>query len=176
MTISLVAVSGSLREKSTNTLLLQEVKNLVDSNIVFTLYGGVEELSQFNPDKENSLTSHTKSWINLVREADVLIISSPEYAHGIPGALKNALDWLVGTDAFIEKPFSIYRACPRSEYAPKALLEVLKTMSGKHIVDSDVTIDLQRNYEKSTIVLSKNESKEKILNSIRNICRFINVQ
>jgi len=174
MTISIVAISGSLREKSTNTRLLKEIGQLVDSRVSFTLFGGVEGLPQFNPDKEGYPSANTSAWITLVRNADALIVACPEYAHGIPGALKNALDWLVGTDAFIEKPFCLYRACPRSIFAPNALLEVLRTMSGKHVVESDVTIDLQRSYETSDITLAKVGSKEKILNSIERLCDFIN--
>jgi chromate reductase, NAD(P)H dehydrogenase (quinone) len=173
MTVSIIAVSGSLRAKSTNTRLLQAVQSLVSSDIEFTLYDGIEELPQFNPDKEDTLNSLTENWINQVRKADALIVSSPEYAHGIPGAFKNALDWVVGVDAFIEKPFCLYRACPRPEFAPEALLEVLRTMSGIHVVKSDVTIDLHRNYETSNIEITKEENQIKIINSIKFLCDYI---
>ena len=173
MTISIVAVSGSLRERSTNTRLLQEIGRLVDSRATFTLFDGVEGLPQFNPDKEGNPNSTTGTWISLVRNADALIVASPEYAHGIPGALKNALDWLVGVDAFIEKPFCLYRACTRSIFAPDALVEVLCTMSGKHVVEADVTIDLRRTYEMSDAILSEAESRKKILSSIDCLWDFI---
>ncbi|MDC0598479.1 NAD(P)H-dependent oxidoreductase [Gammaproteobacteria bacterium] len=173
MTISILAVSGSLRKESTNTRLLQEVEKLAGPGISFRLFDGVENLPHFNPDKETSLDEHTANWIQQVHEADALIVASPEYAHGIPGAFKNALDWLVGTDAFIGKPFCLYRACPRPEFAPEALLEVLRTMSGLHVIDSDVTIDLGRDYATSHKVLEKDESREKILDSIKYLYEFI---
>lgn len=173
MTISIIAVSGSLREKSTNTRLLQELGKLVAPGVSFTLYDGVEDLPQFNPDKESMMNAHTAHWIKLVREADALVVSSPEYAHGIPGALKNALDWLVGGDGFIDKPFCLYRACPRPEFAPLALLEVLRTMSGQHVHESDVTINLRRNYENAGAILAENESRVKILDSLKQLSNFI---
>lgn len=173
MTISIIAVSGSLRVKSTNTRLLQELGKLTESKASFTLYDGVEDLPQFNPDKESAINAHTTQWLKLVREADVLIVSSPEYAHGIPGALKNALDWLVGSDAFIDKPFCLYRACPRAEFAPPALLEVLRTMSGLHVHESDVTINLLRSYEGSDAILATSESRIKIEHSIKQLANFI---
>jgi chromate reductase len=173
MTVKIVAVSGSLREKSTNTRLLKEIGNLVDPEVAFTLFDGVEGLPLFNPDKEDNPGSNASAWIALVRNADALIISTPEYAHGIPGALKNALDWLVGADAFVEKPFCLYRACARAVFAPNALVEVLRTMSGRYVIDADVTIDLHRSYEMSGIVLAEADSRKKILNSIDHLCRFV---
>ena len=174
MTTSIVAISGSLRARSTNTRLLKDIGHLVDSRGTFTLFDRVEDLPQFNPDKEDNPNSVTSAWISLVRNADALIVASPEYAHGIPGALKNALDWLVGVDAFIEKPFCLYRACTRSIFAPNALVEVLSTMSGRHVVAADVTIDLQRSYEMSDVILANVENKKKILNSIDCLSDFIN--
>lgn len=176
MTISIVAVSGSLRARSTNTRLLQEVGRLVGADVSFNLFDGVEGLPAFNPDREGMLNSDTEKWIALVRKADALIVASPEYAHGIPGALKNALDWLVGADAFIEKPFCLYRACPRSVVVPAALMEVLCTMSGRHVAQSDVTIDLHRDYATANNILAKTESRQKIVNSIASLCYFINEQ
>lgn len=164
--LSILAISGSLRLKSTNTRLLKEIANNINQNIEFYLYEGAEYLPQFNPDKEDLPNAKVEEWIQKVKAADVFIVSTPEYAHGIPGCLKNALDWLVGTDAFIEKPFSLYHACPRSEHASKAIVEVLKTMSGVHISDSDITIDLRRNFDLAEYVLSKEECKNKIIHSI----------
>jgi chromate reductase, NAD(P)H dehydrogenase (quinone) len=173
MSLSLVAISGSLRERSTNTRLLQEIGHLVDSTVSFTLFTGLEALPPFNPDKESNLSAATSAWLSLVRNADALIVATPEYAHGIPGVLKNALDWLVGADALIDKPFCLYRSCPRSIFAPAALLEVLHTMSGKHVVEGDVMIDLRRDYERADSILAEAENTEKIVNSISYLHRLV---
>ena len=63
-----------------------------------------------------------------------MIIASPEYAHGVSGVLKNALDWLVGSDGFAGKPVLILNAAPRARHAIVALREILATMSAQ-IVD-----------------------------------------
>ncbi|MGH8264427.1 MAG: NADPH-dependent FMN reductase, partial [Steroidobacteraceae bacterium] len=60
-------------------------------------------------------------------------MSTPEYARGYPGALKNALDWLVNTDAFVNKPFMLLNASSRSTVAQETLVTVLQTMSGIHV-------------------------------------------
>ncbi|RVC58158.1 NAD(P)H-dependent oxidoreductase, partial [Mesorhizobium sp. M4B.F.Ca.ET.088.02.2.1] len=58
-----------------------------------------------------------------------VIVSCPEYAHGVPGGLKNALDWLVSRDAAVAKPAMLVHASPRSLYARAALSEIMRTMS-----------------------------------------------
>ena len=101
-----------------------------------------------------------------MKEADAFIVSTPEYAHGIPGALKNALDWLVSTDSFIDKPYTLYRVCPRPVYCPESLLEVLNTMSGRHIKEADIAIDFKRNIEIAEEELAKDTNKKKIMDSL----------
>jgi NAD(P)H-dependent FMN reductase len=64
-----------------------------------------------------------------VQKADGLLISSPEYAHGIPGSLKNALDWLVSGSEMQGKPVAIWDASTRSSHAQESLREILKTIS-----------------------------------------------
>lgn len=92
----------------------------------------IGELPIFNPDREGELTPPAvKAFGRSIREADGLVFSCPEYAHGIPGGLKNALDWMVSRDEIPNKPALIVRASTRSDHALSALQEVLRTMSLK---------------------------------------------
>ena len=70
---------------------------------------------------------------NAVGKASALIIASPEYAHGISGVSKNALDWLVSYEGFVDKPIALVNASPRARHAFDALHEVLRTMSANII-------------------------------------------
>ena len=77
-----------------------------------------------------------------MRQADGIVVSTPEYARGYPGALKNALDWLVNTDAFVHKPFMLLNASKRGVVAQQTLTVVLQTMSGLHIAEADADVAL----------------------------------
>jgi NAD(P)H-dependent FMN reductase len=77
-----------------------------------------------------------------IAAADALLISSPEYAHGVPGALKNALDWMVSDAAMIGKPIALLNGSARSTFAHPQLAETLRTMSTALIAEASVTVPL----------------------------------
>ena len=63
----------------------------------------------------------------------MVLISSPEYAHGVPGMLKNALDWVVGSGEFMEKRVALVNASAVSSFVTEQLRETLTVMMG-HVV------------------------------------------
>jgi chromate reductase len=141
--IRLLAISGSLRLVSTNTALLQAMAGSTPPNVSIIRYDGMGDLPIFNPDREGELTPEPVLQLaRQVRAADGLIISCPEYAHGIPGGLKNALDWLVSRDEIPNKPVMLVRASNRSTYALEALQEVLRTMSVRLMPEIGLTVHL----------------------------------
>ena len=140
-TTRILAISGSLREGSSNTALLRGAIALSPKNVEMKLYSGLSSLPHFSPDLEATLPSVAMlrshiSW------SDGLIISSPEYAHGVPGALKNALDWLVGGEEFAGKPVALFNASPRATYAQASLIEIVTTMAGRVVPDAAITVSL----------------------------------
>jgi NAD(P)H-dependent FMN reductase len=102
----------------------------------------VGKLPLFHPDADPARIDVVAEWVREVRVADGIVVSTPEYARGYPGALKNAFDWLVGTDAFIEKPFMLLTANPRSTVAQDTLTVVLETMSGRHVASASTIVPL----------------------------------
>ena len=137
-----LGVSGSLRAGSTNHTLLQAAGELAPTGINFELTDSVGLLPQFSPDQQDANIPALTHWVAQVKRADALVLSVPEYAGGYPGALKNALDWLVNTDAFVAKPFALLKASARTVRAQETLVTVLQTMSGVHVAEADQTVSL----------------------------------
>ncbi|MGX5843267.1 NADPH-dependent FMN reductase [Mesorhizobium sp. ArgA1] len=128
--IELLAISGSLRAASTNSALLAALAHNAPSDCRVGFYDGLGQLPIFNPDDEGERTPHEAArLIEAVTSADGIIVSCPEYAHGVPGGMKNALDWLVSRDAAVGKPAMLVHASARSLYARAALAEIMRTMS-----------------------------------------------
>jgi NAD(P)H-dependent FMN reductase len=128
--LDILAISGSLRAASTNSALIAALAQNTPSDCRVTIYDGLGRLPIFNPDDEGERTPpEAARLIDAVTGADGVIVSCPEYAHGVPGGLKNALDWLVSRDAAVGKPAMLAHASPRSLYARTALAEIMRTMS-----------------------------------------------
>jgi chromate reductase len=128
--LNILAISGSLRAASTNSALIAALAQNATPGCRITVYDGLGRLPIFNPDDEGQRTPQEASrLIDAVAVADGVIVSCPEYAHGVPGGLKNALDWLVSRDAAVAKPAMLVHASQRSLFARQALAEIMRTMS-----------------------------------------------
>lgn len=138
-----LAISGSLRASSSNTNLLLAAVALSPSGADVEIYPALGQLPPFNPDDDNAqLSPAVTHWRAALRTADAVIFSTPEYAHGVPGVLKNALDWVVGSGELVAKPVALFNASPRGTYAQASLLETLTVMSANVIMESMVTLNL----------------------------------
>lgn len=131
--MKILAISGSLRTKSSNILLLQAAAQLAPEEMSVALYQGLGELPHFNPDLDSELLPEkVKELRALLAAVDGVLISSPEYAHGIPGSLKNALDWLVSDVEFAGKRVVLINSSAGdAAHLTAQLTEVLKTMSAQ---------------------------------------------
>jgi chromate reductase, NAD(P)H dehydrogenase (quinone) len=139
----ILALSGSLRLASTNTALLAAAAALAPAGVTVEVFDGLGALPHFNPDLEGAEPAVVRGFHAAVRAADGLLVSAPEYAHGLPGVLKNALDWLVGSTDFPGKPVAIFNASPWATHAPAALREILAVMNARLIDEASVTLPLQ---------------------------------
>lgn len=128
-----LCLSGSLRQQSANTAALQAAQRLAPATLRLELYAEMAALPAYNPDVEAAgLPSAVADLRARIAQADALLIACPEYAHGVPGAFKNLLDWLVGGVEFPGKPVLLLNTSARgSHHAQDALLEILRTMSAQ---------------------------------------------
>jgi NAD(P)H-dependent FMN reductase len=141
--VELLAVSGSLRSGSSNTELLKAVSLLAPARFQVTWFTGLAELPHFNPDLDGpELPPEAAQWRKQVGTARGILLSSPEYAHGVPGTLKNALDWLVGGIEILDQPVALLNPSPHSRYAHASLVEILTTMGAHVVPDASVVVPL----------------------------------
>jgi chromate reductase, NAD(P)H dehydrogenase (quinone) len=142
--IRILAISGSLRARSSNGALVQAAALLAPAGVEVDLYQELDSLPHFNPDvEETALPPAAEALRRRVEAADGLLISSPEYAHGVPGTLKNALDWLVGGHEFVGMPVALMNASPDSVHAHASLAETLTVMSGILVPPACITLPLR---------------------------------
>ena len=139
--IKIVAISGSLRKASYNTAVLEALKQMAPEYVEIII-GDIGTLPLFNPDREGEFIPALENLKSSLAEASGLIIASPEYAHGISGPMKNALDWLVSGVEFPNKPIMLINTSPRASHAAESLREVLKTMSGVIIESACLSVPL----------------------------------
>jgi NAD(P)H-dependent FMN reductase len=160
--MKLLGLSGSLRRVSTNTALLRALADNAPAGVTLEISGLIGELPIFSPDREGELTPPAVlAFGHSIREADGLVFASPEYAHGIPGGIKNALDWMVSRDEIPNKPALIVRASTRSDYAVSALQEVLRTMSLRLKPEIGYSVNLLgRAAERMDEILSAPEARD----------------
>lgn len=141
--MKILAISGSLRAASTNTALLRAAQRLVPAGVVITLYDKLGHLPIFNPDDDGEpAPALVRDFRRRLRDCAGLLIACPEYAHGVPGGIKNALDWVVGSSELVDKPTALLHASPRSEISRGALAEILVTMSARLVPEATATVPL----------------------------------
>lgn len=160
--MQLLAISGSLRAASSNTTLLSAASTLTPEGVTVLVYRGLGDLPHFNPDLDTeSVQCAVKNFRSRLRESAGVILSTPEYARGVPGVLKNALDWLVASGELYEKPVALFGASLRATFAPASLTETLTVMSAKIIHEASITLPLLgRNLKESEIVADPQLSSE----------------
>lgn len=138
--LHLIALSGSLRHGSTNTALLHAAARLAPPGIIVSVYEELGSLPLFTPDLEEALPPAAQRLRDALCASDGILIASPEYAHGVPGAFKNALDWVVGCAELGHKPVVLLNAAPRAVHAQAALAEIVVTMNLNLLVSLPVPV------------------------------------
>jgi NAD(P)H-dependent FMN reductase len=141
--MSILAFCGSLRRLSMNAALLRAAARLAPAGVQVDIYPGLAALPLFNPDLESDLPPAVRAMQGAVAGCDALLIASPEYAHGVTGVLKNALDWLVSFEGFIDKRVAVFNASPGSVHADSSLREILTTMSADIVVGACLALPLR---------------------------------
>jgi len=158
--LNILLISGSVRKHSYNTALLNAIYKLALEEIKIEFSNSIVELPAFIPNvDENSFPETVKQLITKIRQADGIIISTPEYAHGIPGTLKNALDWMVDTDALVLKPVVVTSVSTSGLGGVRShcsLVQILSAMNANVVIDGSLCVPYAKIKFDENLILTDN--------------------
>jgi chromate reductase, NAD(P)H dehydrogenase (quinone) len=165
--MNIIAISGSLRGSSSNTAVLRAAARIAPEGVNIALFDGISDLPFFNSDLDGDrVPDSVAAFRAVIGSADGLLISSPEYARGIAGVMKNALDWLVASFEFPNKPVALINTSPRATHALAALTLTLETMSARLVQQACITLPLLGTVNDENSIAANNEFADPLRKAI----------
>jgi NAD(P)H-dependent FMN reductase len=126
----ILGISGSLQRNSSNSTLLAVAASALPVGVTLQVYDGLRHLPHFDPDieKDGAGPAAVVALRRAIAESDALLIACPEYGHSLPGSLKNAIDWLIGSGELEGKLVAITAAVPATERGKRGLKALRDTL------------------------------------------------
>ena len=171
--MQLLAISGSLRSTSSNSVLLRAAARLAPEGVSVQPEERMGLLPHFN--LELDVPDVVAGLKRAVREADGVVFCTPEYVHGLPGSLKNLLDWLVSDGELWDKAVAVL-SVKRTEFAEPQLREILRTLMARLCEKSSVLVPFSTNRMSVDEVLAQPELAEPLRLAVENFARFAHSQ
>lgn len=142
-----LGISGSLRRDSHNTSLLRHAGELFEAEgAELEIYDGLRDIPAYDADEDTEQAPEAVARLRAaVAAADAVFFATPEYNHSIPGALKNAIDWLsrpLATNPLRNKPVAVVGASTGMFGAVWAQAELRKVLgaTGARVVEGEVPV------------------------------------
>jgi NAD(P)H-dependent FMN reductase len=168
----IAAICGSTRSQSTNQLYLKAIEALLPESFELIEPMSIDQLPHFNPDMDNSdVPENVALFRNILKGAAAIIICTPEYAMGVPGSLKNAIDWTVSSCEFSHKPTALITASLSGIKAHAALLETLKVIEAVVMENTQLVIPFAKTKINSNATITDEATREAITSVIENLIR-----
>lgn len=173
----ILAISGSLRQGSSNHAILTYLGSIAPADIEYTIYNNLALIPPFDPGLDTDTPPDAVTELRLLlTEADGLIICTPEYAFGVPGSLKNMLDWLVSSSTLVDKPVALITASLGGEYAHASLLLTLGALTAKLSDDTNLLIQFIRSKVDADGNVKDEETVKKLQDAfaafLKEVCQF----
>jgi len=165
--IKILGISGSLRANSSTQMIMKAMQALAGDAVDFKIFGGLASIPPF--DDGNTVPHEVEEFRKQLREVDGVFFISPEYAFGVPGSLKNALDWTVGSGELVYKPAALVVAATGGENAYQSWQLIFKALSLKINEESKLLISFVRsklNQEGKITDFKTEESLKNVLNDL----------
>jgi chromate reductase len=132
-----LGISGSLRRESHNARLLRAAALGLPPGARLELFGGLGDLPPFNEDAEHAPGREVERWLDAIADADAVLFATPEYNAGVPGALKNAVDW-----ASRPYPDNVLRDKPVAVIGASTDLRKSVRYAGARVLDDELPVPL----------------------------------
>ncbi|PWS31129.1 NADPH-dependent FMN reductase [Pedobacter paludis] len=131
---TIFAICGSTRDHSSNLQIIKAIEKLIPQNYQLNLFDNIANLPHFNPDlDQNNPPESVKIFRKSIVNADGILLCTPEYAMGLPGSFKNAIDWTVSSASFSKKPILSIVASSLGEKSFESLNHILTVLEVKPI-------------------------------------------
>jgi chromate reductase, NAD(P)H dehydrogenase (quinone) len=172
--LNILAISGSTRKASSNLNLIRAIGDLAREIFNISVFDGLSELPHFNPDLDNEeVSARVTDFREQLRRADGVLICTPEYAIGVPGTLKNAIDWTVSSMEFSQKPVALVTASLSGEKAHKSLLGTLLIIESRMTNDTQLLISSVKTKVNNTGHITDLPTLEGVKKLIRSLSELI---
>jgi len=133
--IRVLGIVGSLNARSSNLTLLETAASIAPDGIEVVLYTGLGDLPHFDPDLEpDDAPFAVRTLRQAIAASDAVLIAAPEYGHSLPGVLKNAIDWLIGSGELERKVVAITASVPSIERGRQGLAALRQTLGAVRAV------------------------------------------
>jgi NAD(P)H-dependent FMN reductase len=168
----IMAINGSTRKDSSNRHLITAIAALCEQEIEMSVFDRIGNIPQFNPD-DAGYDPELADFKSALQSADAILICTPEYAHGVPGALKNAIDWTVASGEFSQKPTALITASTDGQFGHQALLETLRVIEAKDIMQNQLLISFVKTKISRESIITDPHTKEAVLRLLSSLMQSI---
>ncbi len=170
----ILAICGSTRASSSNLNLIKAIVDLTKDRFVIQIFDSIAEIPHFNPDLDNDTPPRqVAEFRKQLREADGILICTPEYAMGVPGTLKNAIDWTVSSCEFSHKPTALITASSVGQKGHASLMETLKIIETKITNETELIISFVKTKISNDCRIIDTKTLEEVQNLLSAFDRII---
>ncbi len=172
--IKILAISGSTRTASSNLNLIKAIADIASETFTINIFERLYDLPHFNPNLDNeNVPEQVTDFRRQLREADGILICTPEYAIGVPGTLKNAIDWTISSMEFSQKPVALITASLSGEKAHKSLLGTLLIIEAQITADTQLLISFIKSKVNDTCKITDKETLNSVTKLIQSLIEII---
>ncbi len=168
----ILSIPGSTRQHSANLSLIKAIEELSKDYFDMEIYTGIVNLPQYNPDEDvEDVAKEVAHFRKLISDADGVLICTPEYARGVPGTLKNAIDWTISSSGFPHKPTLLITASTDGSFGHRALMDTLMAIEAMNIRNLQMVIP----FVKTKVGVNGEITDPIVLDRIKSLIKVFNI-